>query len=135
MEVASCLGLDEMRKEIILIGIYEMNKQELLQWAVENIRLGQWPTLRSGIKIPAPKGSTWQLVNQILLLMSCDGEISADDWEAAKAAMPVTRQKKYNDNLGARGLVSSKFTYAPNVKNKLAEIARKSREDAKNDKS
>ena len=111
-----------------------MNKKELLAWAVENIRLGQWPTLRSGIKVPAPKGSMWQLIadKQIWLLMSCDGEILADDWEAAKASMPVTRQKKYNDNLGARGLVSSKFTYAPNVKNKLAEIARKSREDAKN---
>ena len=124
-------------EQALFWGLDEMNKQELLAWAVENIRRGQWPTLRSGIKVPAPKGSMWQLIadKQIWLLMSCDGEILADDWEAAKAEMPVTRQKKYDDGLEEKDLMRSTFIHARTVRSQLAEISRKSREDAKNDKS
>ncbi len=82
-----------------------MNKKELLEWAVRNIRKGNWPTLASGIKTPSPESAVWSFLGdpKAWVLQSGGAVVRADDWEAAKHSKQGAKQANYHASLEEKG--------------------------------
>ena len=83
-----------------------MNKKELLEWAVENIRKGKWPTLQSGVRKQAPEGAFWKFMpNAEIWVLYCHGGgiVRADMWEAEKRKKK-TKGQTYRENQNALGM-------------------------------